>query len=161
MIGNWINTIRLTIIGMCLLLPTLVHANITVSASVDKQTLTINDTLEYKLTIAGSSTDLAIEENFLSGFYIVRRSSAQSYQLINGEFSASHIKTFVLRPKKEGRITIPPALADMRAENGSTNAGTPAARTRAVAAKTFATLYFALLWNCIAKSSSIPCISSG
>ncbi len=109
MIGNWINTIRLTIIGLCLLLPTLVHANITVSASVDKQTLTINDTLEYKLTIAGSSTDLAIEENFLNGFYIARRSSAQSYQLINGQFSASHIKTFVLRPKKEGRITIPPA----------------------------------------------------
>ncbi len=85
------------------------YANVAINSSVDKNEININDSLEYKITISGTQSSISINESFLKDFIVIRRSSSQSYKLINNEFSASQIKLFILRPQKSGIITIPSA----------------------------------------------------
>tara|TARA_Y100001968_G_C19423186_1_gene752899 strand:+ start:226 stop:1983 length:1758 start_codon:yes stop_codon:yes gene_type:complete len=84
-------------------------ADISVTASVTKTKLSINDILEYKITISGAKTQPTINESFLNDFSIINRSTQQSYQLINNNFFSSQIKSFQLRPNIEGTIIIPSA----------------------------------------------------
>lgn len=85
------------------------YANLSINSSVDRNEISINESLEYKITISGAQSSISIDESFLKDFIIIRRSSSQSYKLINNEFSASQIKLFILRPQKSGIITIPSA----------------------------------------------------
>ena len=106
MIGKFIPVV----IVFFLTLSTYVSAtDITVKASVNRTQLSINDVLEYKLTISGAKGQPNINESFLKDFSIINRSSQQSYQLINNDFFSSQIKTFQLQPNIEGTIIIPSA----------------------------------------------------
>ena len=85
------------------------YASISINSSLDKNEISINESLEYKITISGAQSSISIDESFLKDFIVIRRSSSQSYKLVNNEFSASQIKLFILRPQKAGIITIPSA----------------------------------------------------
>ena len=106
MIGKFI---PLVIVFFLTLSPYVSATDITVKASVNRTQLSINDVLEYKLTISGAKGQPNINESFLKDFSIINRSSQQSYQLINNDFFSSQIKTFQLRPNIEGTIIIPSA----------------------------------------------------
>ncbi len=85
------------------------NSDITIKASVNRTQLSINDILEYKLIITGAKGQPTINESFLKDFSIINRSTQQSYQLINNDFSSSQIKSFQLRPNIAGTIIIPSA----------------------------------------------------
>ncbi|MAQ64588.1 hypothetical protein CL647_00155 [bacterium] len=106
MIGKFI---PLVIIFFLTLSPYVSATDITVKASVNRTQLSINDVLEYKLTISGAKGQPNINESFLKDFSIINRSSQQSYQLINNDFFSSQIKTFQLQPNIKGTIIIPSA----------------------------------------------------
>ena len=106
MIGKFI---PLVIVFFLTLSPYVSATDITVKASVNRTQLSINDVLEYKLTISGAKGQPNINESFLKDFSIINRSSQQSYQLINNDFFSSQIKTFQLQPNIEGTIIIPSA----------------------------------------------------
>ena len=106
MIGKFI---PLVIVFFLTFSPYVSATDITVKASVNRTQLSINDVLEYKLTISGAKGQPNINESFLKDFSIINRSSQQSYQLINNDFFSSQIKTFQLRPNIEGTIIIPSA----------------------------------------------------
>ncbi len=106
MIGNLFSILLI----LLLFIPTQLvsnEASISVKSSVTKTNLTINDILEYKITISGAKNSPKIDESFLKDFSIMNRSTQQSYQLINNNFFSSQIKTFRLRPNIEGTIIIP------------------------------------------------------
>ena len=100
-----------SILAICLgvvLCQATMFAAVSIDATVSKTTLSVNEVLDYKVTISGTKAKINIDEKFLSkDFFVLRQSSSQSYQLINGQFSASQIKTFVLRPKDAGEFVIP------------------------------------------------------
>ena len=106
MIGKFI---PLVIVFFLTFSPYVSATDITVKASVNRTQLSINDVLEYKLTISGAKGQPNINESFLKDFSIINRSSQQSYQLINNDFFSSQIKTFQLQPNIEGTIIIPSA----------------------------------------------------
>jgi len=85
------------------------NSDISIKASVNRTQLSINDILEYKLIITGAKGQPTINESFLKDFSIINRSTQQSYQLINNDFSSSQIKSFQLRPNIAGTIIIPSA----------------------------------------------------
>lgn len=109
---------------LCLFLiivSTPIFSNVSVSSSVDKTQVSINDSLEYKLVISGAKSSISIDESFLKDFSVISRSSSQSYRLVNNEFSASQIKVFILRPQKTGTITIPKAKIKVEGKTLETN----------------------------------------
>ena len=105
MIGKFVN---FCLIFFLTLSPTLANeSSISVEASVNRTSLSINDILDYKITISGAKGQPSINESFLKDFAIINRSTQQSYQLINNNFFSSQIKSFQLRPNREGTIIIP------------------------------------------------------
>ncbi|RAP27383.1 hypothetical protein DID78_06200 [Candidatus Marinamargulisbacteria bacterium SCGC AG-343-D04] len=105
-----IGKLKCLCVGFLLLVAstTAVHG-VSVSASVDRSSLTVNDTFEYKVVVQGASKSISIDPEFLREFHVIRQSTSQSYRMVNGTVSASHIKSFALRPRKVGEFTIPGA----------------------------------------------------
>ena len=84
-------------------------ADIQVTASVDKQELTLEDSVYFSVVVEGTQNSPPPELPLLDSFKIRPLGSSSSIQIINGEQSSSITYNFVMIPKETGTFTINPA----------------------------------------------------
>lgn len=81
-------------------------ADITVTATLDRATMTLAETAELVVTVNGSGTaDLHMTE--VEGLDITESGHSRQLQLINGTASSSLAVTYLIQPLKPGQYTIP------------------------------------------------------
>ena len=88
-------------------------ADIQITASVDKQELTLEDSVYFSITVEGTQSSEPPELPPLDSFRIRSLGSSSSIQIINGERSSSITYNFVLIPKETGTFTIGPATVSI------------------------------------------------
>ena len=90
------------------LLSTALHADTNVRASVDRNRLSMDETLTLSLTadsmLFSDEPEVAALEN---DFHILNRQQSSRTNIINGSISSSRQWDLTLAPKREGEITIP------------------------------------------------------
>ena len=104
-------------VGLFLWLPVLLSltpgtassADIQATASVDKQELTLEDSVYFSIVIEGTRSSPAPELPSLDSFKIKPLGSSSSIQIINGHRSSSITYNYVLIPRETGTFTIRPA----------------------------------------------------
>ena len=84
-------------------------ADIQVTASVDKQELTLEDSVNFSVVVEGTQSAPPPELPPLDSFKVRARGSSSSFQIINGNRSSSITYNFVLLPRETGTFTIGPA----------------------------------------------------
>jgi hypothetical protein len=93
--------------------------NVTITASVDRQEVAVNENVTYQVRVSGSSQrrpDISIP-NLEQHFAVLSQSRQNSITIINGVTNVSQIFKFTLRPKQVGDVVINPAEY---VENGQT-----------------------------------------
>jgi len=97
--------------GMILLLSAeaAVSAKLQVTASVDKRELTLEDSVNFSITVEGTSNAPQPELPPLDSFMIRSRGSSSSLQIINDARTASITYAFLLIPKTTGTFILGPA----------------------------------------------------
>lgn len=83
--------------------------NISISATVDKQAVALDDQITLELTISGKVSDLPnpfVPD--LSNFTVYSSGRSQSLSIVNGQMSSSVIYRYILVPKNVGKYTIRP-----------------------------------------------------
>jgi oxygen tolerance protein BatD len=88
-------------------------ADIQVTASVDKQELTLEDSVYFSIVVEGTQNSPPPELPTLDSFRIRSLGSSSSIQIINSERSSSITYNFVLIPKETGTFTIDPATVSI------------------------------------------------
>jgi len=82
-------------------------ADISVSGTVDKQVMSVNDTLTLQITVNGAQNAGAPEFSTASGFRIVQGpSQASSMSVVNGRVSQSITFSYLLAPRATGKQQI-------------------------------------------------------
>lgn len=87
--------------------------DIQVTASVDKQELTLEDSVNFSIVVEGTRSAPPPQLPPLDSFKVRPRGSASSFQIINGDRSSSITYNFALLPKETGTFTIGPATVDI------------------------------------------------
>ncbi len=98
------------LIGLALLLPVpiLAQDDITLTATVDRTTLTTDQTLTLQLTLAGKFRNAERPAlPALEGFAVTGSSQSSHFSLINGKMSSQVVFTYRLQPLQTGTLTIP------------------------------------------------------
>ncbi len=88
-------------------------ADIQVTASVDKQELTLEDSVNFSVVVEGTQSAPPPQLPPLDSFKVRARGSSSSFQIINGNRSSSITYNFVLLPKETGTFTIGPATVNI------------------------------------------------
>ncbi len=88
-------------------------ADIQVTASVDKQELTLEDSIYFSVMVEGTQNSPPPELPILDTFKIRPLGSSSSAQIINGDQSSSITYNFVLIPKETGNFTINPVTVEI------------------------------------------------
>ncbi|MDR3049662.1 MAG: BatD family protein [Elusimicrobiota bacterium] len=83
--------------------------DITISASVNKTSLPLNDSLIYSVTISGNISNFPEPQIKLSDFNVYGTGRSQSMSVINGKVSGSVVFNYTIVPKAIGKWTIAPA----------------------------------------------------
>ena len=76
-----------------------------VTAQVDRNQITINDTLVLKIIFEDGEDE--VDTSALADFEILSRSSSSNISIINGKYSKTITAHYRLAPRKEGRLSIP------------------------------------------------------
>lgn len=98
--------IRPLTIAMILLLSMATAAGaVSVRAVVDRNQVTVGESLSLQVTIEGGDGD--VDLSGLTAFKSVSRGSSSSFQMINGRTSRQKIYNYVLIPLKAGELTVP------------------------------------------------------
>ncbi len=84
-------------------------ADIQVTASVDKRELTLEDSVNFSITVKGTTHALRPELPTLDSFHIRSGGSSSTLQIINGTQTSSVTFTYRLLPQATGTFTIGPA----------------------------------------------------
>jgi hypothetical protein len=84
-------------------------ADIQVTASVDKQELTLEDSVNFSIVVEGTQSSPPPVLPSLDSFKVRARGSSSSIQIINGDRSSSISYNFILIPRETGTFTIGPA----------------------------------------------------
>jgi hypothetical protein len=95
------------LIAIIILLPVQVHA-FSVTAQVDRNRISINDYLEFRVIFDGGEGD--VDTAPITDFQIVSRSSSSNISIINNSYTKTVTAVFQLLPRGKGKLTIP-ALA--------------------------------------------------
>ena len=97
--------------------------DITLTATVDKNQVGLNDRFIYTIEVSGSSTSLPTPEfpNFENFTLLSGPNTSTNIQFVNGAMSSSKSYSFYLRAQKEGKFTIPPATLEVDGETISSN----------------------------------------
>jgi BatD DUF11 like domain len=88
-------------------------ADIQVTASVDKQELTLEDSIRFSIVVEGTRSAPPPQLPPLDSFKVRPRGSSSSFQIINGDRSSSITYNFTLLPKEAGTFTIGPATVEI------------------------------------------------
>ena len=91
-------------------------ADIQVTASVDKQELTLEDSIRFSIVVEGTRSAPPPQLPPLDSFKVRSRGSSSSFQIINGDRSSSITYNFALLPKETGTFTIGPATVEIEGE---------------------------------------------
>ncbi len=97
------------IIGLCCLLLSVLPAwaaGEKVRADVDLTTLTPGESLELRVTVQGG--DGEVDTSGLSDFKVIPQGTGTSVRIINNRTTREATHTFLLIPKRQGKLTIPP-----------------------------------------------------
>ncbi len=88
-------------------LPFLAKAEMRLSATVNKETVAINDTIRLTLAIQSSSRVNNPTITRMRDFDIYSSGQSQNISYINGKLSYSHQLSYILTPKRIGKFQIP------------------------------------------------------
>jgi hypothetical protein len=99
----WISALLILTVG------TAWSADIQVTASVDKQELTLEDSINFSIVVEGTRSTPSPQLPPLDSFKVRPRGSSSSFRIINGARSSSVTYNFTLFPKEAGTFTIGPA----------------------------------------------------
>ena len=88
-------------------------ADIQVTASIDKQELTLEDSVNFSIVVEGTRSAPPPQLPPLDSFKVRPRGSSSSFQIINGDRSSSITYNFTLLPKEAGTFTIGPATVEI------------------------------------------------
>ena len=88
-------------------------ADIQVTASVDKQELTLEDSVNFSIVVEGTRSAPPPQLPPLDSFKVRPRGSSSSFRIINGDRSSSITYNFALLPKEAGTFTIGPATVEI------------------------------------------------
>ncbi len=88
-------------------------ADIQVTASVDKQELTLEDSVNFSIVVEGTQSAPPPQLPPLDSFKVRARGSSSSFQIINGDKSSSITYNFVLLPRETGTFIIGPATVNI------------------------------------------------
>jgi len=85
-----------------------IAADLTFNASVDKNSVALDDILQYTLTISGNNAGNAPAPELpkFSNLNIVSQSQSSNFSIINGQMSSSKSFTYALQPEKIGKAHI-------------------------------------------------------
>lgn len=81
---------------------------VSINASVDKNTAALDDVVQYTITISGQGINNASVPKApgFSGLKVVSRSQSSNISIINGQVSTACLYTYILQPVKEGAADI-------------------------------------------------------
>lgn len=100
-------TLALLIIGFCV--SSVSAGELSISAKVDREEITIEDSVLLSLTVSGIQSPPQPKLPDLPDFTVHPQGTVSQVQFINGNLEASTIFTFALIPRKAGDFTIGPA----------------------------------------------------
>ncbi|MDR0486037.1 MAG: BatD family protein [Elusimicrobiota bacterium] len=83
--------------------------DITISASANKNSVPLNGTLIYSVTISGAISNFPEPQIRLNEFNVFATGRSQSMSIINGKASGSVSYNYTIGPKSIGQFSIPPA----------------------------------------------------
>src|SRR3989339_382677 len=84
-------------------------AQLTISASIDKKTVQLDDSLTLSVTIAGTSSDVPDPQlPSLPNFNVYSSGRSQNISFVNGKISSSVTYNFMLTPRFVGKALIGP-----------------------------------------------------
>lgn len=94
---------------LCIVLPLAAQAATTVSATLDRHTVTLGDTVTLNLRIAGGSgfTSLPDLSPLETDFDVLGQSQSSNLSIVNGQRSSELVIGVVLRPRRAGTLTVP------------------------------------------------------
>ena len=87
--------------------------NIRLSASVDKNQLTLEDSIEYSVTIHGVRNPSKPELAPLPDFQVRSSGTQSSTQIFNSDMRTSITHKYLLIPKNVGQFVIEPAVLNL------------------------------------------------
>jgi hypothetical protein len=91
-------------------------ADIQVTASVDRQELTLEDSVNLSIMVEGVRSTAPPQLPPLDSFKVRPRGSSSSFQIINGARSSSITYNFTLLPKETGTFTIGSSTVEVEGE---------------------------------------------
>ena len=102
------NLLVKSVIFFCLLLTISFAQDVTLTATVSSNIMTVDDRFEYSVEVSGKSTSLPdVEFPDFSDFYVLSGpNSSTSIQFINGTMTSSKTLSFIMQPRAEGKYTI-------------------------------------------------------
>jgi hypothetical protein len=98
------------------MLPAL-HAQAAVTATVDRGDVEINESFTLKVLV---DTDVDVEPDasaLETDFFVGQRSQLSNTTIVNGQISRSRTWTYVLMPRRDGDLVIPPVIVGSEQSN--------------------------------------------
>ena len=78
-------------------------ADIEITTAVDRQTVPVNQTVQYTLAVDSAADIPGLNLPAMNDFVVVGQSSATQIQIVNGKQTGSRSYIYVLQPKQQGK----------------------------------------------------------
>lgn len=88
--------------------PAVMAQQVTVTAQVDRQSIPLNQSVNFSLTIVGGSNVAPPTLPSIDGFRVEGTSQSSQFSFSGGQSVSQLTFTYILQPTKEGQFTIPP-----------------------------------------------------
>jgi len=113
---------RWLLVGALLSLTAHACAQTQITARVDQDVVSQDETVELTVTVAGEGLGMLAEPSLppLNGFEVVGTATQQSISLVGGSMQATMNYVYDLRPTQTGALKIPPVTLSVRGHNYST-----------------------------------------
>jgi hypothetical protein len=86
-------------------------AAVSVDATVDRTTVAPGESIQLQVTVSGGSGD--VDLSGLDDFKVLSRGTGSSVQIVNSHMSRETTYTYLLMPRRGGRLTIPALAVDV------------------------------------------------
>jgi len=107
--------IKIYLYTILLLLTTKVFADISISASVDKNVVSLGEQVTLQVVVSGDTTNIPQPKiPQIQDFQIYSSGRSQSISIINGQVSSSVTFTYILSPNRIGEFEIPPITVEYK-----------------------------------------------
>lgn len=94
---------------------------ITFDASVDKNTVSMNDTVMLQISVSGSNINVPRPSlPPIPGFQVYSSGQSQNYSIVNGQANSQVVYSYALAPQAPGNYTIPALTLQAGSRNLST-----------------------------------------